>query len=335
MDRAPADAPSCRAIRCRFEAIADAQETCASATSSCFRCVRGCVLLAVAFCLRYRAGMTAVGWPDHPLLDAADTETVRLALHDLAGGAVIAELHSSVDGALHGSDEATRRYVRDYRHLTRCLLMQAREVRPDLIVDLGDDGLFIADATGRPARALLWALLNGSAEAPFTPWTAQFELGDAVALDLTNRFRSLIGLQGLPMPAEPPRVPVDDVAAQRFLRYVRHLLNHPDDEPPLLRLMELFALSKTELGALFGVSRQAIDGWLRHGVPADRQEKLAALLALADVLERKLKRERVPGVARRPAEAYGGQTMLELIAADRHTELLELVRASFDWSQAA
>jgi hypothetical protein len=43
----------------------------------------------------------------------------------------------------------------------------------------------------------------------------------------------------------------------------------------------------------------------------------------------------VPGVARRPAPVYGGETMLELIRRDRHRELLDLVRASFDWATAA
>ncbi len=99
--------------------------------------------------------------------------------------------------------------------------------------------------------------------------------------------------------------------------------------------MGVFRLSKSELGRLFGVTRQAIDGWLAQGVPAEREDKLATLLALADLLERKLKTDRIPGIARRPAEAYGGHTMLELIAADRQRELLELVRRSFDWSQAA
>jgi hypothetical protein len=70
-------------------------------------------------------------------------------------------------------------------------------------------------------------------------------------------------------------------------------------------------------------------------VPAERQEKLAALLALCDVLERKLKRDRIAGVARREAAAYGGHTMLQMIADDRHRELLESVRDAFDWSQPA
>jgi hypothetical protein len=38
---------------------------------------------------------------------------------------------------------------------------------------------------------------------------------------------------------------------------------------------------------------------------------------------------------RRPADAYGGKTMLELIAADEHGELLAQVRDSFDWTSAA
>jgi hypothetical protein len=35
------------------------------------------------------------------------------------------------------------------------------------------------------------------------------------------------------------------------------------------------------------------------------------------------------------ADAYGGKTMLELIGENRQRELLELVRDSFAWSQAA
>ncbi len=116
---------------------------------------------------------------------------------------------------------------------------------------------------------------------------------------------------------------------------MRFLLSHPDDEHPLRRLIEAFDLSKTELGSLFGVRRQAVDQWLDRGVPADRQEKVQTLLAVVDLLDRKLKPGRLPGVARRPADAYGGKTMLELIEAGRHDELLRRVRESFDWSSAA
>ena len=95
---------------------------------------------------------------------------------------------------------------------------------------------------------------------------------------------------------------------------------------------EPLALSKTELGRLFGVTRQAVDGWHLHGVPAARQAKAATVAAIVDLLSHRLKRERIPGVARRPARAYGGLTMLEMIERDRHEELLELTRRSFDWA---
>jgi hypothetical protein len=271
--------------------------------------------------------------PAHDLLDADDSEQVRAALHAVSGR-VIEDLGGSLDEALHGSEEATRRYVELYRLLTATLLAEAHKARPDAIVAT-DEQLLIADAKGRPLRVLVDALENASAEAPFTPWTARFELGDAVALDLTNRLRTYVGADMLAVPVARPEVPLDDVGAERFLRRVRHFLDDPEDRNPLERLMGVFALSKTELAGLFGVKRQAVDGWLKSRVPAERQEKLATLLSLADLLQRKLKAGRVPGVARRRADAYGGKTMLELIAADRHRELLELVRDSFDWSRPA
>jgi hypothetical protein len=276
--------------------------------------------------------MTTVRDSDHPLFEAMDAETVRDALHGLDGG-LLGPLRASLNGALHGSDDAARDYVSHYRRLTDALLREGRKARPDLIAEVGNGRLAIADANGHPVRTWRGVLENASVDAPFLSWTSRYELGDAVALELTNRMRAFMGCHTLTPPAGPMSPPVDDLAAERFQRRVRRHLDDPEN--PLERLMRVFALSKSELGRLFGVSRQAVDGWLAHGVPSDRQDKLATLLALADLLERKLKTERIPGIARRSADAYGGRTMLQLIAADRQRELLELVRDSFAWSQAA
>jgi hypothetical protein len=278
--------------------------------------------------------MATVRPAPHPLFAASTAEEVCAAL--LASNAtLIAELRTGLAEAFAGSEEGVRRYVGSYRVLMGALLTEAHASLPDAVVDAGDGHLAIADASGRPLRALTDVLENASAEAPFTAWANAYDPAEAVALYLTNRVRSLIGVRALLPPAEPLRPEVDDVAAQRFQRQVRAMLSQEADENPLQRLMRLFGLSKSQLGRLFGVTRQAVDGWLTHGVPPERQEKLATMLALADLLERKLKTDRIPGVARRPADAYGGQTMLELIAADRHRELLAIARASFDWSQAA
>jgi len=103
----------------------------------------------------------------------------------------------------------------------------------------------------------------------------------------------------------------------------------------LASIEEPFGLNRTETGRVFGVSRQAIESWHNSGVPSARQEKAATVAAIAELLSRRLKPERIPGVARRPAAAYGGLTMLEMIQSDRHLELLAIVRASFDWAQTA
>jgi len=103
----------------------------------------------------------------------------------------------------------------------------------------------------------------------------------------------------------------------------------------LTSIEEPLALNRTETGRIFGVSRQAIESWHNSGVPSGRQEKAAAVAAIADLLSRRLKPERIPGVARRPADAYGGLSMVEMIEHDRHLELLAIIRASFDWSNTA
>lgn len=273
-----------------------------------------------------------------PLL-AGNLQRVRRAMGELDGGELLPALGSQLQRALEGSAEATREYVRSYHVLTLRVLDEAHRARPDLVVRTGDGELALLDAKGTPRRAPVEALETASAEAPFGPWTARFPLEEAVALDLASRVRQLIGQKALALaPADAgvgDVLNVDDLTARRFLRRVRFHLNHPDEEHPLRRLMDAFDLSKTELGSLFGVRRQAVDQWLERGVPSERQEKVQTLIAIVDLLERKLKPGRLAGVARRPADAYGGKTMLELIAADRHRDLLELVRASFDWASAA
>jgi hypothetical protein len=264
---------------------------------------------------------------------------VRRALRELDGGELLPALGARLEHALEGSEQATRDYVRCYHVLTLRVLDEAHRVRPDVVVRTADGHLALIDVKGTPRRAPVEALETAAVEAPFGPWTARFPLEEAVALDLASRVRQLIGLQALALAPVDHGVGevagVDDLTARRFVRRVRFHLNHPDDEHPLRRLMDAFGLSKTELGALFGVRRQAVDQWLERGVPAERQEKVQTLVAIADLLERKLKPGRLAGVARRPADAYGGKTMLELIVADRHRELLQLVRDSFDWASAA
>jgi hypothetical protein len=100
-------------------------------------------------------------------------------------------------------------------------------------------------------------------------------------------------------------------------------------------IAETFGLSETELAGLFGVKRQAIQQWRDRGIPSRRQAKASSVAAIADLLSHQLKPERIPGIVRRPAPAYGGISALEMIEDDRQEQLYEIVRRSFDWATPA
>jgi hypothetical protein len=105
--------------------------------------------------------------------------------------------------------------------------------------------------------------------------------------------------------------------------------------PLLETIQQTFGLNDTELGRVMGVRRQAVAQWRQHGLPGARQEKAATVAAVADLLSHQLKPERIPGVARRQAKAYGGLSMLEMIERDRHDRVLDEVRRSFDWASGS
>src|ERR671936_784979 len=197
-------------------------------------------------------------------LFAGNLQRVRRALRELDGGELLPTLGTQLERALEGSGEATREYVRCYHVLTLRVLDEAHRARPDVVVRTADGHLALLDAKGTPRRAPVEALETAAAEAPFGPWTGRFPLEEAVALDLASRVRQLIGLRSLDLgPGDAYfGADVDDLAARRFLRRVRLHLNHPDEEHPLRRLLDAFELSKTEIGSLFGVRRQAVDHWL-------------------------------------------------------------------------
>jgi len=100
-------------------------------------------------------------------------------------------------------------------------------------------------------------------------------------------------------------------------------------------IAETFELKETEIGRLFGVSRQAVGQWRDRGVPSNRMTRVTTVSAICDLLGHQLKPERIPGVARRPAEAYGGLSMLDMIERGREDELLRMIRRTFDWASPA
>jgi hypothetical protein len=99
---------------------------------------------------------------------------------------------------------------------------------------------------------------------------------------------------------------------------------------PLERLIELWGLSNAAAARTFGVSRQAFSKWLRKGPPADRAGAVADLATATDLLDRYVKRERIPAVVRRGAPALGGRSLVELAEAGDTAAVARAVSEMFD-----
>lgn len=102
----------------------------------------------------------------------------------------------------------------------------------------------------------------------------------------------------------------------------------------LERIMRLWDLSRTDLGRLFGVSRQAVSKWIDDGVPAERITQIADLAAITDLLTHYLKRDRIPAVVRRSAPNLGDVSLLDMVGEGRTAEAVALTRRMFTFADA-
>lgn len=259
-------------------------------------------------------------------------------------GREIRSLESAVRRVAQGERSAAREYLACWRLLTNRVLGLIRDQRPDIVAEGPGGQLLLIDIKGHRVDVTSERLLAAGLTAPFSGWVARLGLGRGIAVRLIAEIRECV-------PGAVPLVPpaglgvhwASGEAMRRALQLFGHALAEEAgaDDPgtksaPLLKgVMELFELDRTELASLFGVKRQAVEQWERRGVPADRQAKLATIVAIGQLLRQKLRPGLLPGVARRKASAYQGRTMLQMIAEDRHEELLKSIRECFDWAATA
>ena len=102
----------------------------------------------------------------------------------------------------------------------------------------------------------------------------------------------------------------------------------------LVRTIGVWQLSQAKAATLFGVSRQAFAKWLQRGVPADHAVAVADLRAATDLLERYLKRDRIPAVVRRPMSKLEGVSLLDLLGRGETDRFLSACRDMFDFERA-
>lgn len=181
-----------------------------------------------------------------------------------------------------------------------------------------------------PAHVVYQLLRRDTAE---LPWVAPSTDGVGILTVLVDRLRGVAG--GLPQQCVRARAGIDVHHFDWFLKSVAEIEHEQRHSAPLRRAMATLDLSTTDMAELMGVKRQAVDKWLLTGLPTDRVEKIGAIAEVADLLRYRLRDGMAPVVARRSAAAYGGRSMLELIAQNEHDWLRESVRDSFDFTRVA
>lgn len=277
------------------------------------------------------------------LLTGSPPKGVADAMTKIAEQAVKA-IESSLPRAIAGDLGQVRAYVDAYRLLTEKMLDTVGTARPDLLAfDRRHHVLLLVESKKMRGhsqhRDIPWvrSMLAGEAmSAPFSPWVGKFGAGRGTAIAAVAVLReALPDTRPLPVPGSSglPSWNVEDADVVRFYRAVSEVLE--GSESPLERIRSVLDLNKTELAALFDVKRQALERWDSHGVPAERQKKLATMGAIADLLAAQLKADRIPGAVRRAAPAYGDRSILEAISADDEDAVLAELRDAFDWASTA
>jgi hypothetical protein len=120
-----------------------------------------------------------------------------------------------------------------------------------------------------------------------------------------------------------------------LLRRIVDRLDHHLNASPLQRTVRLWDISATQLGEMFGISRQAASKWLHDGAPASRRDQVALLGQATDLLDQWVKRERIPAVVRRPVERLGGRSRLEVALAGELELLRDELADTFDLTRIA
>ena len=115
-----------------------------------------------------------------------------------------------------------------------------------------------------------------------------------------------------------------------WLRDLVDALDRQVRTEPLNRLTTLWDLSNAAAARIFGVSRQAFSKWLALGPPADRVDDVATVDDITSLLDRYVKRERIPAVVRRPSERFGDQSIVERLEAGDYRRTADLAREMFD-----
>jgi hypothetical protein len=148
-----------------------------------------------------------------------------------------------------------------------------------------------------------------------------------VAVDI--RLRDNVSMDISVAPEEMARELMDSADVD-WLRDLVDALDREVRTGPLTRLISLWDLSNAGAARIFGISRQAFSKWLASGPPADRADDVVAVDDISTLLDRYVKRERIPAVVRRPAPTFDDVSIIERLESGNYAGTAALVRETFD-----
>ena len=181
------------------------------------------------------------------------------------------------------------------------------------------------------AHAREWVILRG-ADAALGGWGRHFGFAIGVLGGAVSALRDLG--EGLEPLTAPPGVSSLAEILEPVLFSAAVAASLREEFEPLDRIREGLGLDDTRLAALFGVRRQAIAQWRCRQIPMGRRAAVNDVLATVQLLERKLKEGQLPLLAATPAEALGGATLLQALAADS-AQTRTAYEAAFDVAVSA
>jgi len=91
----------------------------------------------------------------------------------------------------------------------------------------------------------------------------------------------------------------------------------------LAAIRDTLCIKTPELAALFGVRRQAVEQWIKNGVPISQIATADRLYEVVDELARRFKPQRLPAIVRGPMPILGGRSILETLVSDGPAAIFE------------
>jgi len=261
----------------------------------------------------------------------ADQAAEALACDEsLLGAAVFADCMTP---ALQGHWSAVELVVGAWHFGVQQALMGFSTRVPD-VVWVGS-ALQVKTLGGEATPRVLVILDAMVADVPSSALLNRFGLGRGMSLNLLQCVRSALphGPGAFDVPAGFPDLP-EGADVERFRRMCEVAVRKM--RPPLSYVASQFGLTRQELASLFGVSRQAVDEWeSRDRVPNRHAQKLADLVAVAELLDRKLKPGRLQLLVRQPSPAFDGATFLDMVRNNRTSDIRRQTEEALDWAATA